>query len=180
MDKLFRQEAFEGFSVRSANIEDTDQVLKLLQDVALWLQEKGVDQWGYLREGGEDEEIRQDIAAGTTYIVKDADGSIAATFNLAPKQNSWDMDMWGERNDAAIYLHRLAVGRNYRHKQIGWKLLHWIEENLDFTGDLRLDCVASNAVLNQFYQDAGFTFVGFVGSGENKFSTYEKVLVAKS
>ncbi|WP_106494963.1 GNAT family N-acetyltransferase [Lentibacillus sp. Marseille-P4043] len=181
MGGLFSQNCFDDYSVRLANEQDTAIVLQLLKDVANWLREKGIQQWGYLGSGGEDQEINQDILAGTTYVVEDAQGNIVATFNLSPKQNDWDVEMWGERNDEAYYLHRLAVARGHHNQQIGKRLLRWIDDNMLMNdGYLRLDCVAGNPVLNDYYQQAGFTFSGYTGEGEDKFSKYEKPLSRKA
>ena len=42
-------------------------------------------------------------------------------------------------------------------------------------GYVRLDCVADNSVLNDFYQRAGYTFVGYASEGKDNFSLYEKL-----
>jgi ribosomal protein S18 acetylase RimI-like enzyme len=89
--------------------------------------------------------------------------------------------MWGERQDNACYLHRLAVDMDHHNQQIGRKLLHWMEDHIVLSnGYLRLDCVAANPALNSFYQRAGFTFAGYIGEGADKFSTYEKPFISKA
>ncbi|WP_088051101.1 GNAT family N-acetyltransferase [Virgibacillus dakarensis] len=181
MGRFFTQNCFDDFSVRLASEKDTANVLQLLKDAANWLKAKEIPQWGYLGSGGEDEEIKQDILAGTTYVVEDVQANIVATFNLSPKQNDWDMEMWGKRDDKGYYLHRLAVDRGCRNQQIGKRLLRWIDDYLLIDdGYLRLDCVAANSVLNDYYQRAGFTFVGYIGAGDDKFSRYEKPLSRKA
>ncbi|MGY0693635.1 GNAT family N-acetyltransferase [Virgibacillus sp. FSP13] len=178
---IFAQDTFDEYTIRIAGVNDLNAVLELLYEAANWLKEKGVPQWGYLRSGGEDEEIRQDILAGTTYVVEDNDRNIVATFNLSPKQNDWDIEMWGKRSDQAYYLHRLAVVRGRHHQQIGKRLLRWMDDNMLIDdGYIRLDCVAGNPVLNDYYQQAGFTFSGYTGEGEDKFSKYEKPLSRKA
>ncbi|WP_188456092.1 GNAT family N-acetyltransferase [Virgibacillus oceani] len=177
MRELFLTDRFDEYSVRVAKVDDTNDVLQLLRNVAFWLEKKGIQQWEYLRNGGEDGEIRQDITSGTTYVVEDNDKNIVATFNLSPNQNEWDVAIWGERKDNAYYLHRLAVSRDHSDNQIGSKLLHWIDENNSISeGYLRLDCIASNPVLNRYYEEAGYTFIGCTGEGENTFSRFEKVM----
>lgn len=175
MLQLFASDKFDDYIVRIANEEDIGKVLQLLKNAAFWLKEKGVNQWEYLRNGGENEEIIQDILAGTTFLVNDSKGELAATFNLSPKQNSWDIAMWGDRDDNAYYLHRLAVGKGYHNSQLGKKLIRWIDTtNLLNDGYIRLDCVGDNKVLNRFYTEAGYTFAGHTGEGDDKFCKYEK------
>ncbi|WP_239984676.1 GNAT family N-acetyltransferase [Lentibacillus sediminis] len=171
----FRDGKMGDFTVRKAEEADTPAVTAILKSAADWLAEKGIAQWSYLRSGGEDEEIRQDILCGTTYIVEYGETAVA-TFNFSPKQNSWDVEMWGDRQDAAYYIHRLAVAWEWHHRQIGRKLLEWLDENLEGeTRLIRLDCVADNPALNAFYQQAGYEFIGYAGEGEDKFSLYEKM-----
>lgn len=170
-----RNEKMGELTVRKASETDTPAVTAILKGAADWLEEKGVGQWSYLRSGGEDEEIRQDILVGTTYIVEDGKTAVA-TFNFSPVQNNWDVEMWGERQDQAYYVHRLAVARDWHHRQIGRKLLQWLDENLEGkTHRIRLDCVADNPALNAFYQQAGYEFIGYAGEGEDRFSLYEKI-----
>lgn len=172
---MFQSQQFGNDYIRIATLEDLDSVLDILKTAARWVQEKGVNQWGYLLSGGEDEEIKEDLLAGKTYIVQTDAGEPVATFNFSNEQNEWDMEMWGKRDDQAFYIHRLAVSQKHHNKQIGKKLLEWIDENIKMdNGHIRLDCVGNNAKLNQFYRDAGFTHVGYIGEGEDKFSLYEK------
>ncbi|WP_313799248.1 hypothetical protein [Cytobacillus sp.] len=99
------------YEVSVATSKEADQILGLLKDAAKWLNEKGIDQWGFLAGGGEDDEIRQVINNKKTFIVK-KDGEIAATFTLYQAQSSWDKYIWGKLNDGAVYLHRLALTRS--------------------------------------------------------------------
>lgn len=181
MGELFTQYQFDGYAVRLAAEKDSAIILQLLRHVAVWLEEKGFSQWEHLRSGDENEELRQDIAAGKTYIVENTSGNAVATFNLSQEQNSWDKAMWGERHDNACYLHRLAVNRDHQNKQIGRKLLRWIDNHIVIhDGYLRLDCVAANQRLNDFYQRAGFSFIGYTDVGNDRFSKYEKPVKSKA
>ncbi|MFD1850801.1 GNAT family N-acetyltransferase [Oceanobacillus bengalensis] len=174
MKDLFKSYMFGPYKVRKATEKDIEDIIELLQDVARWLESKGIMQWEYLLTGEENEEIKKDIVAGRTYLVEYA-GEIAATFNFSSLQNDWDIELWGKRNDLAYYIHRLAVKREFQRQQLGKKILNWIDANIQLKGGyVRLDCIANNPVLNKFYQEAGFTFVRHVGEGEDKFSTYEK------
>ncbi|WP_042142344.1 GNAT family N-acetyltransferase [Paucisalibacillus sp. EB02] len=175
---MFKTNNLEGFIVRKAIREDLGSVLDLLKSAAKWVQDKGIDQWGYLLEGGEDHEIEADILAGNTYIMENENKEMVATFNFSNEQNEWDVDMWGKRNDNAFYIHRLAVSQLHHNKQIGKRLLAWMDENHTIeNGFIRLDCVGNNEALNKFYLDAGFRFMGHIGEGNDKFSLYEKAFL---
>ncbi|WP_102275602.1 GNAT family N-acetyltransferase [Cytobacillus massiliigabonensis] len=149
------------YEVSIAMSKDADKILDLLKDVAKWLKEKGIDQWGFLAAGGEDDEVRQAINNNNTYIVK-RDGVIVATFTLYPTQSSWDKYTWGNLNDGAVYLHRLAISRTKIGSGLGKKILQWMETILEKEGknSLRLDCVGNNSKLNEFYRNYGFEKVG--------------------
>ncbi|MEC5424637.1 GNAT family N-acetyltransferase [Virgibacillus sp. C22-A2] len=175
--EFFGNSTFDNYKVKKATVSDSALVFQILRDAASWLEDKGISQWEHLHNDVTIEEIEEDIREGITYVVLTAEDEPVATFNFSSKQNSWDVAMWGKRDDLAYYIHRLAVHKNHHNKQIGWKALNWIEENIELEGGfLRLDCIANNPVLNRFYQKAGYRFVGHVGEAEDKFSIYEKTL----
>ncbi|WP_026908621.1 GNAT family N-acetyltransferase [Paucisalibacillus globulus] len=172
---MFKTNHFDEFIVRKATESDLESILELLKSAAKWVQAKGINQWGYLLDGGEDQEIEADILAGNTYIIENKNVEVVATFNFSNEQNEWDIEMWGKRNDHAFYIHRLAVSQNHHNQQIGKRLLIWIDENHTIeNGFIRLDCVGNNQALNKIYQNSGFQFIGHIGEGNDKFSLYEK------
>ncbi|WP_047981000.1 GNAT family N-acetyltransferase [Ornithinibacillus contaminans] len=173
----FKVAKLDDFTVRVANERDVEPITNMLKAAARSLHEKEIKQWGYLLQGGEDEEIKADISAGKTYIVETGSGEPVASFNFTNVQNEWDIDMWGKRQENAFYIHRFVVNLTHQHRQLGGRLLQWIDENHTIQdGYIRLDCVANNPVLNAFYQKAGFQFAGYVGDGDDRFSLYEKVI----
>ncbi|QGS68018.1 hypothetical protein CV093_02960 [Oceanobacillus sp. 143] len=91
---MFRTYEFDNYTVRIAGENDTESVIRLLQDTASNLQKKGVLQWEYLLQGEDTKEIEQGILAGTTYVAE-ANGKMVATFNFSSKQNDWDITLWG-------------------------------------------------------------------------------------
>ncbi|WP_246483801.1 GNAT family N-acetyltransferase [Heyndrickxia vini] len=161
------------FYIRLAAIEEGDYIIRLLKEAATWIQEQGIDQWQYLLDGGEDQEIIHCIADQLTYVAI-MDSEIVATFTLYSEQNEWDQQIWGEAPADSIYLHRLAVKPNYMKHGIGKDVFKWLEEGHLQTDKkyLKLDCVAFNKKLNQFYQNNGFEFLGIT----NEHSKYQKQL----
>ncbi|TRM11328.1 GNAT family N-acetyltransferase [Lentibacillus cibarius] len=179
MKGLFKQDTFRDYTVRKATDQDAETVIQMIREAAGWLADKGIHQWDYYLTDEAMLEINQAIKAGTTYLIENQEKYAVTTFNLSLEQSELDISVWGNRNDRALYLHRLAVDKNYRHKRIGKGLLEWICVNslLD-DGVIRLDCVADNPALNQFYVNAGFTFSGYVRAKEIQFSRYERPLNA--
>lgn len=161
------------FEVKKATVLESDKVISLLKDIAQWMRDKGIQQWGYLLEGGDDEEIRQAIMDQHTFIVL-ANNEIIATFTLSPDQSEWDRHIFEiDATHDSLYLHRLAVKPKYMNFGVGKNLMKWIQENHHSNKTyLKLDCVADNARLNQFYRENGFEYVGET----DKHSKYEKIL----
>ncbi|MFE8699991.1 GNAT family N-acetyltransferase [Cytobacillus sp. FJAT-54145] len=153
--------SLEALRVRLTTIHDCDQVIKMLKEIALWMKKNGINQWKFLLEGGDDEEIKEAISKQETFIVT-KNNQLIATFTLLNTQSEWDQHIWGEDiSNNVLYLHRLAIIPTYMKKRIGKELLDWIVTNVrDDKKYLRLDCVASNSKLNQFYQNYGFDLIG--------------------
>jgi GNAT superfamily N-acetyltransferase len=151
----------EEFEVKKTTIKEYDHVNSLLKEVAQWLKDNGVKQWGYLLDGGDDQEILQAIIDGYTYIIMEDNGAIA-TFTLSPEQNEWDQHIFGKDTEfESLYLHRLAVMPDYMKQGIGKRILQWIHENAKHEKKwLKLNCVADNPRLNRFYQENGFDYLG--------------------
>ncbi len=158
--------------IRLAKDSETMEIIQLLKGAASWLKSEEIDQWSYLLSGGEDLDIERAILNNETYVAK-YDNNLIGTFTLSAVQSEWDLDLWGNKEDSSLYLHRLAVNNQYRGQGLGCEIIQWIEE--EFSGRymyLRLDCVSNNPRLNQFYQDCRFKLAGSTG----EFNKYEKCI----
>ncbi|WP_409271676.1 GNAT family N-acetyltransferase [Neobacillus sp. SCS-31] len=161
-------EGLEGFNIKIATKDDSGKVIKMLKQIALWMKDNEINQWRFLLDGGDDEEIEQAISNHETYIVL-KDNDIVATFTLLSKQSEWDKDIWGEDNSSkTLYLHRLAIIPTYMKKGLGKSILAWIQNNISDKEYLKLDCVAENLRLNNFYKDNGFELVDLT-DGHSKY-----------
>ena len=158
--------------IRLARSDDTEQIRKLLKELAISLQSKGIDQWSYLLDGGEVAEIHRAILDKETFVLE-LDDKIIGTFTVLSQQSDWDCEIWGDSSDSSIYVHRLAIGLDSKGNGLGLETLQWIADNFaNRVKYLRLDCVAHNQKLNQFYQNCGFTLIGQT----NGFNKYQKLL----
>lgn len=161
----------QALDIRKAT--DAAPVITLLKEVAAWLKANEIDQWGFLLEGGEDEEIRQAVLSGDTYVVH-LENEMVATFTLYPRQSEWDEYIWGNEDQAdVLYLHRLAVAPLMMRKGLGTDILHWILDN--HPQPIRLDCVSGHKKLAEFYTENGFTLIGESEDGHYKFQKEGKV-----
>lgn len=150
----------ETLLIRKGIAAESDKVISLLKQTAQWLKENNIDQWQYLLAGGDDEEIENAIRDNQTYIVL-REKEIIATFTLSSKQTEWDQHIFGidEMGDS-LYLHRLAILPDYMGKGLGGDILQWICAQDTQKNFLRLDCVAKNKQLNQFYLNNDFEYLG--------------------
>lgn len=158
----------EGYKIKKATTEDVNVIINMLKQIAQWMKDKDINQWKFLLDGGDDEEIEQAILNNETYIVlKDRD--IVATFTLLAEQSEWDREIWGiDISSKSLYLHRLAIYPAYMGKGIGKSVLTWIENNVQDKDYIKLDCVANNPKLNNFYRTNNFELVGLV-AGHSKY-----------
>lgn len=149
----------EGFDIKVAGNSDSNEVIKLLKQSAQWMKDNNINQWRFLLDGGDDEEIKEAIVNRETYIVLKGN-DVMATFTLLSKQSEWDIHIWGEdRTAKSLYLHRLAIIPSYMKNGLGKRILAWIEAYAIDYEFLRLDCVAHNIKLNNFYKDNEFELV---------------------
>ncbi len=150
-----------SLQIKIAENKDCEIVIHHLKLVASWLKENQINQWQFLLEGGEDEEIKRSIIRDETYLVTTGE-ELVATFTLSTKQNEWDEHLWGEEHSSGfLYLHRLAVLPMYMGLEIGKNILSWVVKNPNWQQKtIRLDCVAHNIKLNDFYKNQQFIKAG--------------------
>lgn len=102
------------------------------------------------------------------------DETPAATITL-----QWeDLVFWGEQQPNAGYVHKLAVRPPYAGRKIGVEMLKWGESAARRTGKkfLRLNCLAEDRKIRDYYEREGFLYKGDVAGPRAKASLYEKSL----
>lgn len=159
--------------IRKAVPGDAARILDLWKRLGEWLQAEGIDQWRPERLTLE--EIRTFFDEGAEIYLAEMDGDLVGTYLIV-----WfDPSIWGEWDHAgAGYIHRLAVDRRYQGLGIGLRLLRDAEDRIRQNGKTtaRLDCMADNERLNQYYRDSGYRFVGRKDHGHWSANLYEKEL----
>ncbi|MNO40901.1 Spermidine N(1)-acetyltransferase [compost metagenome] len=144
--------------------ERIEDILRLLQEAAHWMERNGIKQWnpGQFNE--------KDIAGYFTdrhvYLALDKD-VLVGMFTL---QFS-DPQYWGSKNDASYaYLHRLAVAGSHRRQGLGQQMLKYAVVRAKELGckGLRFDTVAHNIKLNRYYQSMGFHYMGTNDMGNGR------------
>jgi GNAT superfamily N-acetyltransferase len=136
-----------------AGPREINDVLAVFDEVAAWLGERGVQQWPPRFER---EWIEPALLAGDTWLAVD-DGQVLATVTLDRADG-----LWVGLPAPAAYVHRLAVRRVAAG--LGTRILDWAAATAAAEGRhyLRLDCVATNRRLRDYYAAAGFQHRGDV------------------
>jgi hypothetical protein len=165
-------------SVISAKPHDTEAVMRLLVKTAEWLQSKGSSQWNGLLRGVDSHNTPEAINRGEVFIFK-RDEDLVGMLMLMRNPSQWDLELWGDQDhDRAVYLHRLAINRDYAGTDTGRRMMQWTNTGIPFPGKdtIRLDCIADNPILNSFYSGLGYEHKGTASNPNGQFCIYEKII----
>ena len=155
-----------------AKPEDIDTVLGILDEAAAWIIEKKLPSVWKPGEFSRQNFLEQ-ISRGEVHIGL-VDETPAGTITL-----QWvDLAFWGEQQPNAGYVHKLAVRPAYSGQKIGVEMLKWSESVTRKAGKelLRLNCLAEDRKIRDYYEQAGFLYKGDVDGPRAKASLYEKSL----
>ena len=162
-------EPYEHLVVRQARPADLDAVVSMLEEAARWMVRQGIEGW--TPDGFSRERIAVIIESGEMYLAV-LEGRPAGTFAL-----QWsDRETWGDIPDDAGYVHGLAIRREFAGAGLGREMLGRAEQ-IAYRSQkeyLRLDCVADNEALNEYYRLAGFAYRGKAVVSGLAVSLYEK------
>ncbi|MFI6108138.1 GNAT family N-acetyltransferase [Streptomyces sp. NPDC051310] len=162
---------------RRAGEHDLPELVRLRDDAARWQIDRGIDQWkpGELRE----DHFRARLEDGEVWIAAlGPRGPVAGAFEL------WwdDPAAWGVQPPTAGYVHRLMTDRRTAPPGTGRRMLTEAERRIAAAGRsvCRLDCLATNPRLREYYRAAGYTVVGEQGSKDGGLGgTYAVTLLEK-
>jgi ribosomal protein S18 acetylase RimI-like enzyme len=140
--------------VISATADDLGHYIDLLEEVADWLAERGIKQWqpGSFRLSRE--YYSRSVMQGEVQLAF-LDDELVGTLRLLLREPI----VWPEiAADDAVYVYNLAVRRQWANRQLGSRLLSWAGQRALGIGRrcVRLDCLADNTFLQQYYARAGF------------------------
>jgi GNAT superfamily N-acetyltransferase len=142
----------------------------------VWLQDNDIDYWqGWHQPPAEYIAwIQQGFDNGEFYFVENENTKLVSMFRLQFE----DEMFWGKQNEKAGYIHSFTTDRNLKGNQIGYSILHMIEQSL-LEKDirfLRLDCPPTVERLCKYYEDFGFVPKGMVTIHGENLQLYEKEL----
>jgi GNAT superfamily N-acetyltransferase len=155
-----------------AQQQDLDNILEILEEASRWLSSKGFEtQWRSSPTFRQT--IKDNIDHGEVYVAKDEKKTVG-TITM-----QWsDKKFWGDLPMNAGYIHKFAIKRSHSGQSLGLRMLRWAEAKARAEGKryLRLDCLAGNKTIREYYEKVGFIHVRDSEAPGWKASLYEKRL----
>jgi GNAT superfamily N-acetyltransferase len=136
-----------------ANPDQSDEVSETLQEVALWLENKGIRMWEANELAPID--IKNQVKTGMFWLAK-VDSEIAGCIRFQTE----DLEYWDDVPYLeSAFVHRVAVKRKFAGKGVAIAMLDWAKLKAKSLNKqyLRLDC-DQRKKLTDFYERQGFTF----------------------
>jgi ribosomal protein S18 acetylase RimI-like enzyme len=149
-----------ALKIRLARPDQLDQYLEFLEELATWLESRGIAQWqpGNFRKSRA--YYGASIAKGETWVAY-CGPELVGTIRVLDSEPA----VWPEiEKEDGVYVYNLAVNRRWAGCGIGTKLLAWADECAvkKTRKYVRLDCAANNGFLKDYYQQSGFDSRGEV------------------
>lgn len=162
------------YTIRPAESEDLPRMMTLFDEARGIMRRSGnLKQWtgGYPTE----EQIREEIAAGNSYVILDEKGEMVATFAFIltgePTYARIDGGAW--LDDEAPYgvIHRLAS--TPQSHGVGKACIDWCFERIP---NLRIDTHRDNRIMQHLMQKMGFSYCGiiYLKNGDERLA-YQKI-----
>ena len=154
---------------KQAQPEDLPVVVEILAEAAVWLQNKGIDQWPSPIPPHWQQRLADRIQRGELYTV----GIVTNRFGIVGL--SWQDAYWPD-DKLAGYVHRMAIRSEMHGQRLGSMILFWAMMQAKRRGKqfLRLDCAAGNGRLRQYYEEQAFQFRGLLTDHDYEAALYEK------
>jgi ribosomal protein S18 acetylase RimI-like enzyme len=157
-------------NLRQANTSEFDLVFDVLYENATWLLSKGIFQWPLDWLESIRCEIKSSIDQGLFFVAE-----IQDEFAAVVEIRSAPEEIWKNNAVDALYIHKLAICRKYADRGLGVNVINQIKhqairQNIDY---LRLDCVAHNDKLREYYESCGFKLKGIVDADVVNLALFE-------
>ena len=143
-----------GVRIVSAQDDDLDPYIDLLEEVAEWLEAREIKQWrsGDFRRSKDyySASIRNSEVQ-LAFVGSELVGTLRVLLR--------DPIVWPDiAEDDALYVYNLAVRRTWTDRRLGRLMLDWAADRAASLGKtyVRLDCMADNHFLSDYYGQAGF------------------------
>ncbi len=157
----------------AATETDIEPIVATIAELSSWLKTRGIYQW---TNGFPPDWVAGEISHGELYVHREK-GEVIASVVLSFKSG----ELWGQSEGAAMYIHRLAVKREYFGRALGREMILWAESEVRKRGvsTLRLECASDNEFLKAYYENLGFHSRGVIHHVAYKmdFALFEKQIV---
>ena len=139
---------YNDITIRKAEPSDVNHIYNIIQNRCRWLDENDIEQWNVTRTYKQDyylEKVKDEKLYVALYNNK-----IIGLFMFQPNTH------YAEYDENIAYVHHLATDKQY--KGAGKIIISKIKElaKLHSKRFIRLDNIASNAKLNEYYEKNGF------------------------
>ena len=137
-----------------AQEDDLERYIDLLEEIADWLEGRGVKQWRAGNFRLSRDYYRESIKQREAHLAFVGD-ELVGTYRLLLR----DPIVWPDvAEDDALYVHNLAVRRAWGGHRFGTQMLESVADRAACLGRsyVRLDCMADSQVLRAYYVRAGF------------------------
>jgi len=168
----------------SAQDEDLGRYIDLLEEVAEWLETCGIKQWrsGHFRLSAD--YYAESIRHKEVQLAFVGDELVGTLRLLLREPIVWPDIV----EDDAVYVYNLAVRRTWADRRLGRRMLEWAGDRAMSMGRryVRLDCVADNRFLREYYDQAAFEDRGEIDArfpspvGTLRLRRYEKRVGARA
>ncbi len=144
--------------VEQAQMDDVANIVKLFEAAAVWLEEQGVKQWPRQVSPRFRLFLQKKVEGGEVFVVRGIDGRLLAHIRFDYEAGS----VWHNNPIDTAYVRGLVIANEMRGQGLGANLLAWAQGHARKRDcdRLRLDCLAANGRLRQYYSDCGFTYLG--------------------
>ncbi|MHC5229810.1 GNAT family N-acetyltransferase [Enterococcus sp. LJL99] len=149
--------------IRQAKLDEVNTVQSLLHETAEWLQSIGSSQWKEILAGDDKHGLSQAVEKGEVYFFYSEKNELIGMAAAWKKPSDWDQLLWKEIgfSENSYYIHRVIIRPQYRKMHYGDQLLTTLKLYFQSkASELRLDCLASNKHLLNFYSKNNFNKVG--------------------
>lgn len=163
-------------SYRIANIDDLDDISRIVNNAVKQLEHEKIYQWDSIYPTKED--FRKDIKKNQLYtgIINDKIVVVYALNKNCDEQ--YRNGEWQYIGDNYNVIHRLCVSPDCQNKGIAHKTLLHIESELRVLGieAIRLDAFCENPYALKLYSNNGYQKVGIANWRKGRFLLMEKLL----
>jgi ribosomal protein S18 acetylase RimI-like enzyme len=162
-------------AVCAASVDDLETILNILGETSDWLGSSGVHEMPNSLPDEINHQVEEEISRGRVFLARaKLDNSTVGVMQI-----DWmDMLYWPMDPIGAGYINNFAITKSFQGNSIGKAMIEWAKEFVREQGRcfIRLNCLASNLPLRQYYERLGFIFRGEVFDRNYTAALYEMAL----